>query len=316
MPTLKSNNKCIGITLGDPSGIGPEVVARALAIPSIRKLGHFKLIGDYAVYRKYSSSHYKNCSFVDLKSIQSSQYRIGKPNNATAQASLNALRAAIALFKTKEISALATAPVCKEAMVRIHPSFVGHTEFLADAFGQKNVGMMFVTDQLRTIIVTRHIPIKKVSLLINSSNIYNTIVLTHQTLKNTFKIKKPIIAVCGLNPHAGEGGTIGTEEINKIIPAIKRGHRNKIDVRGPFAADTLFSPDITHKFDAIVAMYHDQGLIPVKTLYFKKLVNLTIGLPLIRTSPAHGTAFDIAGKQKADPSSMCEALKLAAQLTL
>jgi len=127
--------------------------------------------------------------------------------------------------------------------------------------------------------------------------------------------RKKIEAVCGLNPHAGEGGIIGTEEIKKIIPAIKRGRHNKIDIRGPFAADTLFSPDITHKFDAIVAMYHDQGLIPVKTLCFKKLVNLTIGLPLIRTSPAHGTAFDIAGKQKADPSSMCEAIKLAAQLT-
>lgn len=307
---------CVGITLGDPSGIGPEVIARALARPAIRKLGNFKLIGDYAVYRKYSNTFYKNCSFIDLKSIRASQCRAGKPNKITAQASINALWSAVELLKRKEISALVTAPVCKEAIGRIQCSFVGHTEFLADAFGQKNVGMMFVADTLRTIIVTRHIPLQKVSTQISASKINDTIKLTHEALKNIFNIKKPVIAVCGLNPHAGEGGTIGTEEIEAIIPAIKRGRLNKMDIRGPFAADTLFSPDIKHKFDAIVAMYHDQGLLPVKTLYFKKLVNLTIGLPFIRTSPGHGTAFDIAGKQKADPSSMCEAIKLAAQLTL
>lgn len=307
--------RCIGITLGDPSGIGPEVIARALAKPSIRKLGHLKLIGDYAVYQKYSTSHYKNCSFVDLKSIRPSQCQSGKPNNNTAQASLKALYTAVELLKHREITALVTAPVCKEAIGRIQSSFVGHTEFLAEAFGRKNVGMMFVADTLRAIIVTRHIPLQKVSTQISVSNVYDTVALTHRALKNIFKIKKPVIAVCGLNPHAGEGGTIGREEIKKIIPAIKRGQRNKMDIRGPFAADTLFSPDIKHKFDAIVAMYHDQGLIPVKTLYFKKLVNLTIGLPFIRTSPAHGTAFDIAGKKRADPSSMCEAIKLAAQLT-
>jgi len=310
-----ASNRCIGITLGDPSGIGPEVVARALAKPSIRKLGHYKLIGDYAIYRKYNAGYYKNCSFIDLKSVRPFQCRPGKPNNNTAQASLNALTTAVELFKRREITALVTAPVCKEAIGRIQSSFTGHTEFLANAFGRKNVGMMFVAGQLRIIIVTRHIPLQKVSSQINTSNIYKTITLTHRALKNTFKIKKPVIAVCGLNPHAGEGGTIGTEEIKKIIPAIKRGRRNKINIRGPFSADTLFSPDITHKFDAVIAMYHDQGLIPAKTLCFKKLVNLTIGLPFIRTSPAHGTAFDIAGKHKADPSSMCEAIRLAVQLT-
>jgi len=310
------NKNCIGITLGDPSGIGPEVVARALAKPAIRKLCPFKLIGDHAIYRKYCSSNYRNCSFVDLKSIKLDQWRLGKPNTAGAQASLNTLQKGIELLKSGEISSLVTAPVCKETISRIKPSFQGHTEFLADAFGVKNVGMMFVADKLRTIIVTRHIPLHKVSKAINASNVYETIQLTDQALKNTFKIKKPVIAICGLNPHAGEGGTIGREEITKIIPAMKKARRHKMNVHGPFAADTLFSPDVAHKFDAVVAMYHDQGLIPVKTLCFTKLVNLTIGLPFIRTSPAHGTAFDIAGKHKADPSSMCEAIKLAAQLTL
>ncbi len=310
-----TSKKCIGITLGDPSGIGAEVTARALAKSSIRKLGPFKLIGDYATYRKYFPIHYKNCTLIDLKSIQPSQWQPGKPSNATAKASLNALHTAVELLKKGEITSLVTAPVCKEVIGRIEPSFCGHTEFLADAFGVKSVGMMFVTDKLKTIIVTRHIPLQKVSSQINSSNIYNTIRLTHQALKKAFKIKSPTIAVCGLNPHAGEGGTIGKEERTKIIPAIRRSCRNKINVCGPYAADTLFSPDVTHQFDAIVAMYHDQGLIPVKTLYFTKLVNLTIGLPFIRTSPAHGTAFNIAGKKKADPSSMCAAIKLAAGLT-
>jgi len=314
MPRQKQD-KCVGITLGDPSGIGPEVIAGALKKPAIRKLGDFILIGDYTVYRKYSTARYKNCSFIDLKTVRPNQCRPGKPNAAGAKASLNALQKGVELLKKGTISRLVTAPVCKETIVRIRPSFQGHTEFLADAFGVKNSGMMFVADKLRTIVVTRHIPLCKVSQAVNAAGVYNTIKLTHAALKNTFNIKRPVIAVCGLNPHAGEGGTIGREEIKNIIPAIKKAKRRQMNVCGPFAADTLFSPDVTDRFDCIVAMYHDQGLIPVKTLRFKKLVNLTIGLPFVRTSPAHGTAFDIAGKKKADPSSMCEAIKLAAQLT-
>ena len=313
---MQKNNKCIGITLGDPAGIGPEVVAKALANPSIRKLGSFKLIGDHWVYRKYCLKNYQNCSFVDLKSIKPKQWKIGKPNLASAKASLTAIQEGVELLKKKEIASLVTAPLSKEPISRILPSFQGHTEFLADAFGIKNVGMMFVADKVRTIIVTRHIPINQVSKAINTSNVYNTIDLTYKALRNIFKVKKPVIGVCGVNPHAGEGGTIGEEEITKIIPAIKKARRKQMNIQGPFAADTLFSPDIAQHYDAIVAMYHDQGLIPVKTLCFKELVNLTIGLPFIRTSPAHGTAFNIAGKHKADPSSMCAAIKLAAQLTL
>ena len=312
----RKNNKYIGITLGDPSGIGPEVVAKALANPEIRKLGPFKLIGDHWVYRKYCPKDYRNCSFVDLESIKPKQWQIGKPNLASAKASLNAIQKGVELLKKKEISCLVTAPLSKEPISRILPSFQGHTEFLADAFGIKNVGMMFVADRVRTIIVTRHIPLNQVSKAINTANVYDTIDLTHRALRDIFKIKKPVIGVCGVNPHAGEGGTIGDEEITKIIPAIAKARRRRMDIQGPFAADTLFSPDIAHQYDAIVAMYHDQGLIPVKTLCFKELVNLTIGLPFIRTSPAHGTAFNIAGKSKADPSSMCAAIKLAARLTL
>jgi len=259
--------------------------------------------------------NYNNCSFINLNCFKTKPRQIGKPTKSGAKTSLNALEIAIDLFKKNEITSLVTAPVCKETISKIKPTFTGHTEFLAKAFNKKFVGMMFVADKLRTIVVTRHIPLNKVSAHVNPSNVYNTIRLTHQTLKHTFNIKNPSIAVCGMNPHAGEGGTIGKGEITKIIPAIKKGRHNKMRIEGPFAADTLFSPDVTQQYDAIVAIYHDQGLIPMKTLCFTRLVNLTIGLPLIRTSPAHGTAFNIAGKNKADPSSMCEAIKLAAVLT-
>ena len=313
---MNSHQQTIGITLGDPAGIGPEVVARALAQPSIRKLGRFHLIGEYSVYRRYCPSLHKNCLFTDLGYIKPSQWRPGRPSTDTAMASLYALRKAVDLLKKKDIAGLVTAPVCKEAIYRIDPTFHGHTEFMAVAFGIKNAGMMFVADGLRTVIVTRHIPLHKVSTAITQAHIYDAIDLTYRALTRTFNITRPVIAVCGLNPHAGEGGTIGTEEITKIVPAIQKAKRRNIKVCGPFPADTLFTPNMARRFDAVIAMYHDQGLIPIKTLFFTKLVNLTIGLPFIRTSPAHGTAFDIAGKHQADPSSMIEAIKLAARLTL
>ena len=286
MPTSRSKIR-VGITAGDPRGIGPEVVAKALKRKDVARLAHFEIIGEH-------QSHLTA--------------------QLAGKLSLNSLKFAVRLLKDKKIEALVTAPVSKEAISLVEPSFQGHTEFLAQAFGVKNVGMLFVADKLRTIIVTRHIPLNKVSQSINRKNILETITLTHDALVNQFLISHPRIAVCGLNPHAGEGGTIGKEEIEKIIPAIKDARRKRINVDGPFAADTLFTSNKIHHYDAVVAMYHDQGLIPIKALAFQKAVNVTIGLPFIRTSPAHGTAFDIAGKNKADPSSMIEAIKLAVRL--
>jgi 4-hydroxythreonine-4-phosphate dehydrogenase len=193
--------------------------------------------------------------------------------------------------------------------------FPGHTEYLARAFDAKRVGMMFVSNRLKTIIVTRHIPLRRVHLNVTTKNVFDTICLAEKALKQHFRIRRPKLAVCGLNPHAGEKGEIGDEEITQIIPAIRKAKQKNIIVTGPLPADTLFAPERSNKYDAIIAMYHDQGLIPIKTLYFSELVNLTVGLPFIRTSPAHGTAFDIAGKNKADPSSMAAAIKLAAELS-
>ena len=315
MPTSKSKNKPIGITLGDPAGIGPEVIAKGLSKKSIRDLAEFVIIGDENIYSRFSSRRHKNISFINPSSSSQKKNQIGKPSRTSALASYAYLEKSIELLKRKKIRALVTGPVCKETLAQIVPEFCGHTEFLAQAFGVKEVGMLFVADTLRTIVVTRHIPLNKVSRLLTPQKLTVTIELLTQALKNHFKIPHPKIAVCGLNPHAGEGGKIGSEEVKIILPVIQKMKKRRINISGPFASDTLFSNDVTKRYDAVVAMYHDQGLIPLKTLCFSKLVNMTIGLPFVRTSPAHGTAFNIAGKKKADPTSMAEAIKLAAQLS-
>ncbi len=313
----KSSRKTIGITLGDPCGIGPEVTAKALAKILPRLPVDILVIGDQKVFLKYFGGNARRprLYFLDLKNVSSKYFTPGKFNPTGARASLDYLNKAVELLKGKRIAALVTAPVSKESISALGVSFVGHTEFLARAFRRKHFGMMFVTEALKTILVTRHIPLNQVSEAINPRNIFETIQLIFSSLRDQFQIKKPRIAVCGLNPHAGEGGTIGREEKTKIIPAIERAKRAGIDVFGPLAADTLFCEPMVRGYDAAVAMYHDQGLIAIKSLYFSKVVNLTVGLPFIRTSPAHGTAFDIAGKKRADPSSMREAIKLAVQLS-
>ena len=310
----RSKSKVIGITLGDPSGIGPEVTAKALSSISLRRRGHFIVIGDKQVFQKYWKKNFSSIDFCDLNLLRPNDCPPGKPNLKGAKASVEYLRTAIHLLKNKSIDSLVTAPICKETVSSIIKDFRGHTEYLAQAFGTKRVGMLFVADNLRTIIATRHIPIKNVPQEITKKSVLESIVLTDDALKKSFGIRRPKIAVCGLNPHAGEGGLLGREEITTIIPAIRSARAKGINVTEALSADTIFIKSNSDKFDAIVAMYHDQGLAPMKGLYFDKLVNLTIGLPFIRTSPAHGTAFDIAGKNKANFSSMSEAIRLAATL--
>lgn len=311
MPTSKSNNKVIGITLGDPGGIGPEVVTKALSSPKVRSWARYIVITDEGMCplpKSESISPYLVDTNIDK------QLALGKISKANGYSSLLYLQTATELLKDGRIDALVTAPVSKEAIMLSDRRFIGHTEYLADAFNIPEVGMMFVSDMLRTIIVTRHIPIQAVSRALTVDNIVTTLQLTHTALKNNFGISKPRIAVCGLNPHAGENGKIGKEDLKIIKPALQKARRKRIQAMGPFAADTLFVPDKLSAYDCVVAMYHDQGLIPIKSLAFDTVVNLTVGLPFIRTSPAHGTAFDIAGQNIADPTSMVEAIRLASQL--
>lgn len=309
----KYSPKTIGITIGDPLGIGPEVTAKALQRPDIRRLANFKVIGDEAFFKKYKFPKGPHCQWIGINKIHPFDFPFKDTRSESAAAAIAYLETAVGMLKDKTLDGLVTAPVSKEAIASLGIPFNGHTEYLADNFNVKNFEMMFEAPDLRLIIATRHVPLQKVHEEISEEKILSTIRLAQTTLKKTFKIKKPRIVLCGLNPHAGEGGLLGDEERNMIIPAVERARKEGIQVFGPFAADTLFRPANFKKYDVFIAMYHDQGLAPLKAMYFDQLVNVTIGLPFIRTSPAHGTGFDIAGKNKADPSSMIEAIKFCAK---
>ena len=279
--------------MGDPQGIGPEVIRKAMAA----KFPHrFIIIGDKKIMGRLPSS----VNMIDV------------PYRSAGEGSLKFLDKAILLIKGGVADALVTAPLSKEAVSRVHRGFVGHTEYLAEAFDVKNFDMMFVAAELRLTIVTRHVPLKDVPKLITSKAVFNSIVLMHQELKDKFNIKDPKIAVLGLNPHAGENGLLGKEDVKCVLPAIRQVRLKGINAIGPNPADTFFA--FHQNFDGVIAMYHDQGLAPLKGMYMKELVNFTAGLPFVRTSPAHGTAYDIVGKNIADPSSMISAIKLACQL--
>jgi 4-hydroxythreonine-4-phosphate dehydrogenase len=292
----KSVGKTIAITMGDPRGIGPEVICKALQNPKISSLANYILIGNRRLLSPIAKKH----AIIDLS------YK------SAAEGSLRFLDKGIELIKGGVADALVTAPLSKEAVSEHVKNFCGHTEYLAQSFGVKQFDMMFVSDSVRLSLVTRHVPLANVPKLITTKAVLSSIELMHQTLKDKFKIPKPKIAVWGLNPHAGEAGLLGKEEIKSIIPAIKMAQKKGIKAHGPYPADTFFCHD--KGVDGIVAMYHDQGLTPIKGLYFKNLVNFTAGLPFIRTSPVHGTAWDIAGKNIADPSSMMASIELACKL--
>lgn len=315
MPTLKSKNKPIVITLGDPGGIGPEVTAKALSRLKSNDFGPFIILGHQSLLERYFPRPSSNQTFIKATERAKQAFLPGKATIKGARAAIHYLDIALQLLKDQKARGIVTAPLSKKLITDFLPGFQGHTEFLANRSNTKNVEMMFVGKDLRTVIVTRHIPLTKVPKALSVPKITETIHLTHTALKKHFKIAKPRIAVCGLNPHAGENGLMGNEEALIITPAIRKALKNNYIVSGPYPADTLFHSTSRTKFDAIVAMYHDQGLIPVKTLYFDSVVNLTIGLPFIRTSPAHGTAFDIAGKNQANEGSMLSAIQLADQLS-
>lgn len=275
----------IAVTLGDPKGIGPEIVAKSLADPSIKKLAHWTIIGNYPKFFK------KSDKLAGLLSWQ-------------------ALDEAVQGLKNKKFEALVTAPVSKEHLNLAGFPFPGHTEYLAHHFRAKKTVMMLVSPQLKISLVTIHLSLKQMLQKLTQHKIKETLQITNKALKKDFGIRRPTLAICGLNPHASEGGLFGDEEKKIIIPAIKKIVKEGIKVSGPLPADTIFHLAKEKKFDAIICHYHDQGLIPIKTLDFYEGVNVTLGLPIIRTSPDHGCAFDIAGKGIANPSSMKAAMRL------
>lgn len=273
--------------MGDPSGIGPEVTLKALASPKVKGLADFLVIGEESGPRGISSG----------------------------RASLEYIDKALDIVCAGQADAIVTAPVSKSSIQKAAlPHFQGHTEYLAERTGTKKFAMMFVGGPLKVSLVTRHMALGRVPKALTARLVSDTISLTHEFLKDRFGIKFPRIGVCGLNPHAGELGMFGTEEIRVIGPAIRKLAKTIKNIRGPIPADTAFYDALNLKYDAVVAMYHDQALAPFKMLYFKNGVNVTLGLPFVRTSPDHGTAFEIAGKGIADPSSMIEAIVLACRL--
>lgn len=322
MPTLSSNKgrsqkRRVLITMGDPSGVGPETIVKALSDKNVSKLAHITVIGDYFAINKIKKDLGLRTEFslVDLSNVPQNNFSYGRFSGLYGKASIEYVDKALEMIKNKEADALVTAPLNKSS-VRSggFKNFEGHTEYMAQKTGTKNFSMMFVGPLLKVTLVTRHLALKDVASSINTDNVYSTIMLTADSLKRFFCMEDPRIGVAGLNPHSGDGGIFGDEEAKAIIPAIKKAALEVKNISGPIPADAIFYEALNGKFDAVVSMYHDQALAPFKMLYFKNGVNLTLGLPFVRTSPDHGTAFDIAGLRLADPSSMKEAIRLASTL--
>jgi 4-hydroxythreonine-4-phosphate dehydrogenase len=323
----------IGITMGDPAGIGPEVVVKALADPVIRKSAKFIIFGmdeqlRYAAdkaeiepfwgrhqHEKISRDYPHKVVVADYDEYSLPPW-IREPTEIAGAASLKFCADAIDAAKREIIDAIVTAPINKTSWKLAGSHWPGHTEMLAKLCKSQRKAMLFVADRLKVALATIHVALFDVRHKFTIGCVFEPLDLLNTALKEYFDIENPKIGVAALNPHAGENGQFGDEEARIISPAILMAQEQGIDCFGPIPADTLFLRAVEGEFDGVVAMYHDQAMIPVKLLAFDKAVNVTIGLPIIRTSPAHGTAFDIAGKNVADPSSMMEAIKTAIQMSV
>ena len=284
----------IAITVGDPSGIGPEISIKAARDPRVVAVCRPVLYGPHTP--------------EDLAA-----FPVGTVNAGAARAAYAAIEQATADARSGNVAAVVTAPISKEAFSLAGYPWRGHTDLLAHLCGSAEVAMMFGSERLRVVLATVHIPLRDVPAALTHDRLRDVIALTAKSLPD-FGINTPKLAVCGLNPHAGENGLLGLEELSIITPAIHDAVGLGVNVSGPFPADTVFVRAARGEFDAVIACYHDQGLIPVKLIAFGRAVNVTLGLPIIRTSVDHGTAFDIAGKGVADEGSLVEAILLAARL--
>jgi len=319
--------------MGDVAGIGPEIIAKALSMKDLFRVCRPVVIGDADAMREglkvahvqldihpiknasEAKFQYGSIDILDLNNIRIEELKMGQPQPMAGKAAVEYVQRAVELALAGEIHAIATAPLNKTAMSMAGYEYAGHTEILADLTKTKEYSMMLVAGDLRVIHVTTHVSLKKACDLIRKDKVFTAIRLADEAMKG-LGIEKPKIAVAGLNPHAGEGGLFGKEEIEEIEPAIKKAKELGIEVVGPYPADTVFLRAKNREFHIVVAMYHDQGHIPVKMLGFEIGVNVSIGMPIIRTSVDHGTAYRRAGLRlgTADPRSLIEAVKLAAKM--
>ena len=281
----------IAITVGDPAGIGPEIAEKAAADPSIRAI----------------------CEPVIFAPPANAAIKPGAVSAEAGRAAYDTIVKAVDAARRGDVDAIATAPVNKLAFAKAGLEWKGHTDLLAHLCGTPNVAMMFHSPELKVVLLTVHVALKDVASLLTPDLVDRTLALTVDAMKQ-FGTAKPRLALAGLNPHAGEAGVIGTEDDLVLKPAVGRARAGGVDIAGPIPGDTVFVRASRGEFDCVIACYHDQGLIPVKLLAFGNAVNVTIGLPIIRTSVDHGTAFDIAGTGVADPGSMIAAVKLAAEM--
>jgi len=321
----------IAISMGDYNGIGPEVALKALAKTDLEQSIPL-WIGSEAVLKHYSTQLADTLPFTKINTPISLKpgniylfdpfeedeisLQSGSVSKKAGAAAMKAVETGARFCLTRTCHALVTAPISKEAISKAGFSTPGHTEFLAEITSAQKVVMLLVSRVLRVAISTIHIPIKDVANSIKTDSIIEQLQLLNRSLQQNFAISSPKIAVLGLNPHAGDGGVIGDEETRIIKPAIEQAQKEGLTAEGPFAADGFFGNHLYKRFDATLAMYHDQGLIPFKTLSFGQGVNFTAGLPVIRTSPDHGTAFSIAGKNKANEHSFIEAYNLAVKMAI
>jgi len=321
----------IAITMGDPAGIGPEVVIRALSEPTVYEVCRPLVVGDLEVLRRARDLVRSSITLVavtsrqegrfaaqtidvlDLHNIDWALVQPGSVGREAGRAAVEYVIKATQLAMAGEVQAVATGPLNKESIRLGGYDFIGHTEILAELTGTEHCTTMLASGPLRVVHVTRHLPLRQVAAHITRESVLETIEITAAGLR-AWGIEQPRLGVAALNPHGGDGGLIGDEECTAITPAILAARDMGIDAQGPFPADSIFVRAARGEFDTVVAMYHDQGHIPIKLYGFEESVTVTLGLPVIRTSVDHGTAFDIAWKGVADPRSMIEAIKLAARL--
>ena len=331
-PRLKRSLPRIGITMGDPAGIGPEVVLKAVAEEEVRGVCVPVVIGDAQLLAHTARTLDLQCGYDIVRLGEPIPDEIHDPliyhldniegfvepgieSGVAGKAAAGYIEAAVDLCAAGSIDAIATAPINKRALFLGGYSFPGHTEFLAHLTGTEEYAMAFVAANLRIVLLSTHVPLAVAIRMVERDRLVKIIHLTHRELMR-WGLERPRIAVAALNPHGAEGGLFGVEEASEMLPAIEACRvKDEMNVQGPFSADTVFLRASRGEFDAVVACYHDQAMIPVKCLSFGEAVNVTLGLPFIRTSVDHGTAFDIAGKGLAEHSSMVAAIKLAADLS-
>jgi len=323
----------IAITMGDPRGVGPEVIAKALASESLHPICSPLVLGDPNILEQTVRSLDLAMKVAEIQKglpldlppgvlavlplswLSPGPSPVDIPGEDSSRASFAYVEKAGRMVLAGQVEAIVTAPVSKEAISRLGIPFRGHTEYFAELSGTRDFVMMLAGERLRVALVTTHLPLNQVSGSLSEEKIFSVIEITGRGLKDFWGFRAPRIAVAAFNPHAGEGGLFGKEE-EIISRAVDRARERNWDVSGPWPADSLFQRAAQGKYDAVVCMYHDQGLIPLKLLYFDTAVNVTLGLPFIRTSVDHGVAYDIAGRGTASPRSMEEAIKLAARMAV